>query len=55
MEKQESNQSPGDGHRHDLKADIQLPAVEDVALGDVLAVEPTPEEERRVVRKLDLM
>lgn len=37
---------------HDLKRDFE-PARNDVDIGLMLAVESTPEEEKRVLRKLD--
>ncbi|OQE21757.1 hypothetical protein PENSTE_c011G04086 [Penicillium steckii] len=44
--------SEGRDLEHDLKHDIE-PVRHDVDIGQMLAVEATPEEERRVLRKLD--
>lgn len=46
--------SEGRDLEHDLKHDIE-PVRHDVDIGQMLAVEATPEEERRVLRKLDCL
>lgn len=56
MEKQTSNDPSGDTKdMDDLKASRMPSAARDVALGQMLEVEATPEQERRVVWKLDLV
>lgn len=41
-------------YEHDLKREIE-PTGGDFDIGQVLAVESTPEEERKVLRKLDFV
>lgn len=57
MEKQTSNDPSGDTKDmdDDLKASRMPSAARDVALGQMLEVEATPEQERKVVWKLDLV
>lgn len=43
------------GYSDAMKLDTEMPRMSDVALGDILAVQTTPSQEKRVVRKLDMM
>lgn len=51
MEKHETAESSGDKY---LKSDVEYSA-RDFDLGQIVNVESTPEEQRKVLRKLDLL
>lgn len=58
MEKQTSLQRPPSGEKPDMldiKGEEVPDAAQDVVLGQMLEVHATPEEERKVLWKLDLM
>lgn len=39
----------------DSKADLEIPALRDVALGEMLMVDSTEEQEKKVLFKLDVL
>lgn len=56
MEKQHNDPPPGmTPELDDLKLKDEATLARDVGLGQVLEVEATPEQERKVLRKLDIM
>lgn len=56
MEKQHTDPPPGaTPELDDLKVKEEATLARDVGLGQVLEVEATPEQERKVLRKLDIM
>lgn len=56
MEKQSSNNVPGvTPEVDDLQLQPEPSVVQDVDIGHMLQIDPTPEQERKVLRKLDMM
>lgn len=55
MEKSYSSPPPENPELDDLKLKEEATLARDVGIGQVLEVEATPEQERKVLRKLDMM
>ena len=53
MEKSQLSESPGAANVDDIKAAV--PAAQDMDLGQILDVQSTPEQEKKVLLKLDLV
>jgi hypothetical protein len=55
VEKQHGNSTGVRPEMDDLKLEREISIAKDVDLGQVLGVDATPEQERKVLLKLDLM